>query len=199
MDMSKRITLAIVIVFIIVVVCLGITQNDKNEKIDNENDTNISNVDENNTNINNVDENTINQSSEFDNVFKEIAQIDGMEVKKDSLQSEVDVDDIIQSRNDANKLDFSKYNVPYKKAIVNTSEESVNEVWLIKLGDVNQRESVARVLGNRLQELRDKFAKDVTQTAILERAIIKQENDVVMMIISPNENEIAKIIAETMS
>lgn len=190
MDMKKRAMIAVIVVGIIAVLCIvmfgrgnenGVTPN-PDEKVDNT---------------------PINKTVDLSSVFEEIEKIEGM--KKETVEG-VSGEEPIENPEEPNKkeikdeenIDFGNYNVLEKKAIVKTTDEYVNEVWMIKLGNINQQEHVARLLGNRVQKLRNAFAEDAMQTAIINKAIIKQENGIVIMIISPNEKEIEKAIAEAM-
>ena len=187
MDMKKRVILAVLLVGIVAIACMMIFgRGNENVVIPNPNEK--------------VDNTPINKTVELTSVFEEIEKISGME--KEQIES----GEMAPENEDPNKkeikdeenIDFGNYDVLEKKAIVKTTDDYVNEVWMIKLGNINQQEHVARLLGNRVQKLRNAFAEDAMQTAIINNAIIKQENGIMIMIISPNEKEIEKTIAEAM-
>ena len=96
------------------------------------------------------------------------------------------------------EIDFNEYNVLEKKALVYTTDENVNEIWMIKLGNYNQQEDVCRILGQRVQKLKSAFENNEAQLKILNEAIIKQEEGRVIMIISPDAKEIEEKIAKAM-
>lgn len=96
------------------------------------------------------------------------------------------------------EIDFNEYNVLEKKALVYTTDENVNEIWMIKLGNYNQQEDVCRILGQRVQKLKSAFENNEAQLKILNEAIIKQEEGIVIMIISPDAKEIEEKIAKAM-
>ena len=190
MDMKKRAMIAVIVVGIIAALCIVMFgRGNENGVIPNPNEK--------------VDNTPINKTVDLSSVFEEIEKIEGME--KEIVEG-VSGEEPIENPEEPNKkeikdeenIDFGNYNVLEKKAIVKTTDEYVNEVWMIKLGNINQQEHVARLLGNRVQKLRNAFAEDAMQTAIINKAIIKQENGIVIMIISPNEKEIEKAIAEAM-
>lgn len=99
----------------------------------------------------------------------------------------------------ADELEFNQYEALEKKAIIYTNDESVDEVWMIKLGSYEQQEDVCRILGTRVQKLKNAFENDVTQMKIVNSAIIKQEDGIVIMIISPDAKEIEEKIAQAMA
>ena len=182
MDNSKKVAIAAVLVLVIVLACMMIFKNDGETK-------------------ERVDNTPVNKSVDIAKVFEAIEKIEGFEKEDFSgeIHEEPNEDEPVKKEilNEAN-IDFGKYNVLEKKAIVKTTDEYVNEVWIIKLGDIKQQEDVVRILGNRLQKLKNAFAGDRYQTAVLNNAIIKQEDGIVVMIISPNDDEIEKTIAEVM-
>lgn len=96
------------------------------------------------------------------------------------------------------EIDFNEYNVLEKKALVYTTDENVNEIWMIKLGSYNQQEDVCRMLGQRVRKLKSAFENNEAQLKILNEAIIKQEEGIVIMIISPDAKEIEEKIAKAM-
>ncbi len=96
------------------------------------------------------------------------------------------------------EIDFGIYAPLDKKAIINTNDSTVSEVWMIKLSNMNQQEAICRILGTRLQKLRNSFKDDARNTAILNSAVIKQEDAIVIMIISENVREIEETISNAM-
>ena len=96
------------------------------------------------------------------------------------------------------EIDFNEYNVLEKKALVYTTDENVNEIWMIKLGSYNQQEDVCRILGQRVRKLKSAFENNEAQLKILNEAIIIQEEGLVIMIISPDAKEIEEKIAKAM-
>ena len=96
------------------------------------------------------------------------------------------------------EIDFNEYNALEKKALVYTTDENVNEIWMIKLGNYNQQEDVCRILGQRVQKLKSAFENNEAQLKILNEAIIKQEEGIVIMIISPDAKEVEEKIAKSM-
>lgn len=96
------------------------------------------------------------------------------------------------------EIDFNEYNVLEKKALVYTTDENVNEIWMIKLGSYNQQEDVCRMLGQRVRKLKSAFENNEAQLKILNEAIIKQEEGIVIMIISPDAKEVEEKIAKAM-
>ncbi len=97
------------------------------------------------------------------------------------------------------EIDLGKYNVLEKKAIVKTNDDYINEVWMIKLGDYSQQEEVCRLLGNRIRKLKQGFSDNEEQMQILEQAVIKQEDGIIIMVISPKADEVAKTIEKEMN
>ena len=81
------------------------------------------------------------------------------------------------------EIDFNEYNVLEKKALVYTTDENVNEIWMIKLGNYNQQEDVCRILGQRVQKLKSAFENNEAQLKILNEAIIKQEEGMLIKLI----------------
>lgn len=144
----------------------------------------------------------LNEKVNLTEVFNEIELIDGMksfdEMDNVSVETENEVDDGENDILPEEEIDFGKYNELEKKAIVNTTDDNVNEVWMIKLGSYEQQEDVCRILGNRLKKLKAGFEEDNENRAVLEDAVIKQEDGIVIMIISPYYKEIQETIAEAM-
>ncbi len=97
------------------------------------------------------------------------------------------------------EIDLGKYNILEKKAIVKTDDNYINEVWMIKLGDYSQQEEVSRLLGNRIRKLKEGFRENTTQMQIIEQAVIKQEDGIIIMVISPKIDEVVKIIEKEMN
>lgn len=143
----------------------------------------------------------INESVELADVFSKIRLIEGMVNLEESLSGEVISDEQMAGADDADEdeIDFGKYDVLEKMAIVNTTDDSVNEVWMVKLGSYEQQEDVCRILGNRLKKLKAGFEDDKEQMAVLNQAVIKQEDGIVIMIVSPHFREVQETVAEAMS
>ncbi len=97
------------------------------------------------------------------------------------------------------EIDLGKYNILEKKAIVKTDDNYINEVWMIKLGDYSQQEEVSRLLGNRIRKLKEGFRENTTQMQIIEQAVIKQEDGIIIMVISPKIDEVVKTIEKEMN
>lgn len=175
-------------------------------------------------NINNpdskVDITPVNNQVNLEEIFKEIEKIEGMTNNRADRESNVDQKESgeinrrpenadekdklnsqekVKQSNPEDEIDFGKYKALEKKAIVNTTDDNVNEVWMIKLGDSNQQEDVCRILGRRIQKLKNAFRDDELQTRILNDAVIKQEDGIVIMIVSSNKNEIEKTIGNLMN
>lgn len=146
-----------------------------------------------------IESKPINTRVNLETVFKAIEQIEGFENYEEMMSGEI-VEDISGEAKwaDEEEIDFGAYGVLEKKAKVNTTEEFVNEVWMIKLGKYEQQEAVCRLLGTRLQKLKAAFAEDEQQSKILQSAVIKQEDGIVIMIISPNVEELEETIAKEM-
>ena len=136
----------------------------------------------------NVVSKPLNENVKLEEVFKKIEQLEGMEIIEDTSN-------YIQ---EAEEIDFREYDVLEKGAIVNTTDEEINEVWMIKLGSIEQQEDVCRILGTRVQKLKNAFEDDEKQSEILSKAVIKQEDGVVIMVISANAKQIEEAIANEM-
>lgn len=126
----------------------------------------------------------INQNVDLDEVFAEIAGVEEIEFSDENAYED--------------EIDFGKYNVLERKAIVNTVDNNVDEVWMVKLSDYNQQEDIMRIFGNRIQKLRNGFEASGDQVSVLDNAVIKQEDGIVIMIASPDVYEIEKTIASVM-
>ena len=113
----------------------------------------------------------------------------------EEIDSDIENEDIAKG---VEEIDFNEYNVLEKKALVYTTDENVNEIWMIKLGNYNQQEDVCRILGQRVQKLKSAFENNEAQLKILNEAIIKQEEGIVIMIISPDAKEVEEKIAKAM-
>ena len=173
-----------------------------------------------------VDITPVNNQVNLEEIFKEIEKIEGMTNNRADRESNVgqkesgeinrrpenaeekygleqsnpeDETENLKQSNPEDEIDFGKYKALEKKAIVNTTDDNVNEVWMIKLGDSNQQEDVCRILGRRIQKLKNAFRDDELQTRILNDAVIKQEDGIVIMIVSSNKNEIEKTIGNLMN
>lgn len=133
----------------------------------------------------------LNENVILSDVFNKLEKLQNEEISGEML-------DIKEDKNSEEEIDFKKYEVLEKKAIVNTTEQQVDEIWMIKLGDMGQQEEVCRILGNRVQKLKNTFKDDKEQMAILENAVIKQEDGIVIMIISKDLEKIEKTISEEM-
>lgn len=130
----------------------------------------------------------INEKLSLENVFEKLNQLEDFEFEYEENLKE----------NPEKEIDFKEYDVLEKKAIVQTNDEVVNETWMIKLGSYEQQEEVCRILGNRIQKLKNAFSDNPAQLAIIEKAIIKQEDGVVIMIISKDAKTIEEAIAKEM-
>lgn len=130
-------------------------------------------------------------------------------IKSKPLNARVNLEQVFQAISEENQseeqakgadeLEFNQYEVLEKKAIINTNDESVDEVWMIKLGSYEQQEDVCRILGTRVQKLKGAFENNIAQMKIVNSAIIKQEDGIVIMIISPDAKEIEEKIAQAMA
>ena len=149
----------------------------------------------------------INETVNLEEVFEKIKQIDGMmpidemhsgEELEGGPEEENRIDENKKTWADEEEIDFGKYSVLEKKALVNTTDDTVNEVWMIKLGNYNQQEEVCRILGTRVNKLKTGFKDDALQSGILKDAVIKQEDGIVIMIISPEAREIEETSAKAM-
>ena len=96
---------------------------------------------------------------------------------------------------DESILDFNEYSYLERKALVLTKDSQVNEVWLVKLTDYNEQEAVARILGNRIRKLKNAFQENPEQLKIIEDAVVKQEEGIMIAIISPHSRNIEKALA----
>lgn len=133
----------------------------------------------------NVISKPLNENIKLENVFDKIERIEEIE----------DTNDYIK---EAEEIDFKEYNVLEKGAIVNTTEELVDEIWLIKLGSLQQQEEVCRILGTRVQKLKNAFENNKEQMNILNNAVIKQEDGIIIMILSSDAKQIEETIANEM-
>lgn len=131
----------------------------------------------------------LNETTSLEEVFKKIKEIE--EIK-------VDDEEVTTNEKAEDEIDFKEYSVLEKKAMVYTTDESVNEVWMIKLGSYDQQEDVCRILGNRVQKLKNAFNGNAQQKAVIKEAVIKQEDGIVIMIISPYVKIIEETIAKEM-
>ena len=113
----------------------------------------------------------------------------------EEVDSDIENEDIAKG---VDEIDFNEYNVLEKKALVYTTDENVNEIWMIKLESYNQQEDVCRILGQRVQKLKSAFENNEAELKILNEAIIKQEEGIVIMIISPDAKEVEEKIAKAM-
>lgn len=146
----------------------------------------------------------LNQKVNLEQVFAEIEKIEGMEVYEDIEEPEEN--EMIENTENSSKIeiipedeiDFGKYNVLERKAIVHTTDNEVNEVWMVKLSDYSQQEDIMRIFGNRIQKLRKGFEESGDKLGIVNNAVIKQEDGIVIMIASTNADEIEKTIASEM-
>lgn len=116
-------------------------------------------------------------------------------LKSLEIDSDIENEDVAKG---VDEIDFNEYNVLEKKALVYTTDENVNEIWMIKLGNYNQQEDVCRILGQRVQKLKSAFENNEAELKILNEAIIKQEEGIVIMIISPDAKEAEEKIAKAM-
>ena len=127
----------------------------------------------------------LNEKVNLEEVLKSIEKVD----------SDVANEDIAKG---VEEIDFNEYNALEKKALVYTTDENVNEIWMIKLESYNQQEDVCRILGQRVQKLKSAFENNEAELKILNEAIIKQEEGIVIMIISPDAKEVEEKIAKSM-
>lgn len=127
----------------------------------------------------------LNEKVNLEEVLKSVEEID----------SDIENEDIAKG---VEEIDFNEYKALEKKALVYTTDENVNEIWMIKLGNYNQQEDVCRILGQRVQKLKSAFENNEAQLKILNEAIIKQEEGIVIMIISPDAKEVEEKIAKAM-
>ena len=127
----------------------------------------------------------LNEKVNLEEVLKSVEEID----------SDIENEDIAKG---VEEIDFNEYKVLEKKALVYTTDENVNEIWMIKLGNYNQQEDVCRILGQRVQKLKSAFENNEAQLKILNEAIIKQEEGIVIMIISQDAKEVEEKIAKAM-
>ena len=145
----------------------------------------------------------VNNQVNLDKIFEEVEKIQGMENQNESgdipTNSEDNESDTSNKVKPEEEIDFGRYKGLEMKAIVNTTDTTINEVWMIKLGNINQQEDVCRILGRRIQKLKNAFREDEAQTRILNEAVIKQEDGIVIMVIAQNKNEIEKTIGNLMS
>ena len=133
----------------------------------------------------NVISKPLNEDIKLENVLDKIEQIKEIEDTSDYIK-------------ESEEIDFKKYNVLEKGAIVNTTDEEINEVWLIKLGSLQQQEEVCRILGTRVQKLKNAFENNKEQMTILNNAVIKQEDGIIIMILSSDAKQIEETIANEM-
>ena len=131
----------------------------------------------------------LNETTSLEEVFKKIKEIEEIKVDNEEVTTNEKAED---------EIDFKEYSVLEKKAIVYTTDESVNEVWMIKLGSYDQQEDVCRILGNRVKKLKNAFNDNAEQEAVIKEAVIKQEDGIVIMIISPYVKIIEETIAKEM-
>ena len=103
-----------------------------------------------------------------------------------------------QSVKDESEIDFREYSGLTKKAIVLTNDYEVNEAWLVKLTSYEQQEEISRIFGNRIIKLRQAFQNNDEQLRIINNALIKQEDGIVIMVISPEREKLEKLIASQM-
>ena len=104
----------------------------------------------------------LNEKVNLEEVLKSVEEVD----------SDIENEDIAKG---VDEIDFNEYNVLEKKALVYTTDENVNEIWMIKLESYNQQEDVCRILGQRVQKLKSAFENNEAELKILNEAIIKQE------------------------
>lgn len=96
------------------------------------------------------------------------------------------------------EIDFKEYTSLEKMAYGTTNDVYINEVWLVKLGAYEQQEEVCRIFGNRIQKLKNAFKDDLEQMSIINNAIVKQEDGIVIVIISKDAEEIEETISKEM-
>lgn len=138
----------------------------------------------------------INEKVSLENVFQKLGELEEPEISGDTENEQIQKEPL--KENPEEEIDFAKYNVLEKKAIVKTNDQIVDEVWMIKLGSYDQQEEVCKILGNRVQKLKNAFANNPTQLANLENAVIKQEDGIIIMIISENVKTLEETIAKEM-
>ena len=92
----------------------------------------------------------LNEKVNLEEVLKSVEEID----------SDIENEDIAKG---VEEIDFNEYKALEKKALVYTTDENVNEIWMIKLGNYNQQEDVCRILGQRVQKLKSAFENNEAQ------------------------------------
>ena len=112
----------------------------------------------------------INTTMNLATVLEDIqAEITGEANQKEELQDEWSEENELEEplpeeeppkAEDETILDFGEYEYLEKKAIVYTTQESINEVWLVKLTSYDEQEAIARLFGNRIRKLKSAFQGD---------------------------------------
>ena len=128
-------------------------------------------------------------------------ELSGEEFDKsqDNTDENIDGSKVIKGEEIKDYLDFGDLSKIEMGAYINTDDEHIDEVWIVKLDKMENQEKVARLLGNRMRKLKEGFKENKTELMVIESSEIKQENDVVIMIASPNKASIENIIAKEMT
>lgn len=163
-----------------------------------ENKTNVNNV---NSNIN-VDSNTNADSNT--NIIVESEPINtnyNNAVIFDSIKeiSKLDESTKLTEQQIQEEFEFNEYATLEKEIRSNISEGAINEVGIIKLGDISQSEKVMEIVLKRKEALTTKYADNPEIAEILNNSdnfILKQEAGVVKYIISDDVASIEKNMAK---
>ena len=143
----------------------------------------------------------INQKVNLDDVFAEIDKIyfgDNESINQDAEVGEIQNEEIIPIDAPEDEIDFGKYESLERRAIVNTNNNKIDEVWMIKLSELEQQEDIFRIFGNRIQKLKNGSEENEERAIVLSNAVIKQEDGIVIMIASDKVIELEKTIAREM-
>ena len=112
----------------------------------------------------------------------------GMEsVLGETKLSPLSADDIEQ------KYSFGKYKGLQKVAASETSDKEINEIIMVKLGDMEQSTDILLKFVDRLTKLKDEYAQNEDIQKILnsqESLVMKQQAGIAVMIISPKAADI---------
>lgn len=112
----------------------------------------------------------------------------GMEsVLGETKLSPLSSDDIEQ------KYSFGKYKGLQKVAASETSDKEINEIIMVKLGDMEQSTDILLKFVDRLTKLKDEYAQNEDIQKILnsqESLVMKQQAGIAVMIISPKAADI---------
>lgn len=143
--------------------------------------------------------------SQIENAMEEENQEEAPleEAMDNEIDSEIEAEDTAKQATtktwpDEEEIDFGDFNFLTKKAIVHTTDDKVNEVWMVKLTSLDQQEALARIFRGRTERLKEAFHDNEEQLAVISNAVIKQEDGIMIAIISPSVNKIEKTIADSM-